>query len=147
MNTRENNCNQTVWLALQQTAGILSFKFKPSDIKLRIVNFKNLCTLLDCAYPTLVSYLHTLLILYSLIWTRPSIYYFSATLSSVIFPGERDTESVEDDREDVPLPFVPAVAVPSSPGFGYFPSFSGFFPDFDLFTRIRGLCYYKEVSK
>jgi hypothetical protein len=79
--------------------------------------------------------------LYSLIWTRLLICCLSETLSLVIFPGERDTESVEDDREEVPVPSVPAVAVPASPGYGYFPNFYGFLPDFDLVDRIRGLFY------
>lgn len=60
-------------------------------------------------------------------------------LSLIMFPGERDTETVEDDREDIPLPSIPAVAVPASPGFGYLPNFYGFFPDFDLVARIKGL--------
>jgi hypothetical protein len=55
-----------------------------------------------------------------------------------VFPGERDTETVEDDREDIPLPSIPAVAVPAGPGFGYLPNFYGFFPDFDLVARIKG---------
>jgi hypothetical protein len=67
------------------------------------------------------------------------MYGFPATLSLAFFPGERDTESVEDDREEVPLPSIPAIAVPSSPGFGYLPNFYGFFPDFDLVARIKGL--------
>jgi len=48
---------------------------------------------------------------------------------------------VEDDREEVPFPSVPAVAVPASPGYGYFPNFYGFFPDFDLVERVRGMSY------
>jgi hypothetical protein len=57
----------------------------------------------------------------------------------IVFAGERDVESIED-RDDIPLPSVPAVAVPASPGFGYLPNFYGFFPDFDLVARIKGLC-------
>jgi hypothetical protein len=76
-----------------------------------------------------------------LILTRLLIHCLSATLISVIFPGERDTESVEDDREEGPVPSVPAVAVPAGSGFGYVPNFYGFFPDFDLITRIKGLSH------
>ncbi|PSN36505.1 hypothetical protein C0J52_05059 [Blattella germanica] len=52
---------------------------------------------------------------------------------------EREVESLDDETEDVPLPQVPAVAVPAGPGVGYIPSFYTFFPDFDLISRIRGL--------
>jgi hypothetical protein len=76
-----------------------------------------------------------------LILTRLLIHCLSATLISVIFPGERDTESVEDDREEGPVSSVPAIAVPANPGFGYVPNFYGFFPDFDLIARIKGLSY------
>lgn len=57
-----------------------------------------------------------------------------------VFSGERDVETVEDDPDDIPLPSVPAIAVPANPGFAYVPNFYGFFPDFDLITRIKGLC-------
>jgi hypothetical protein len=64
-----------------------------------------------------------------------------------VFPGERDVESVEDDPDDIPLPSVPAVAVPANPGFGYLPNFYGFFPDFDLVSRIKGLCSLQYITE
>lgn len=66
--------------------------------------------------------------------------FLAAAVLVECFPRERDVESVEDkDDDDVPLPSVPAVAVPAGPGFAYIPSFYSFFPDFDLVSRIRGL--------